>query len=146
MGENSHPMLGNYEHRIDQKGRIAIPARFRKEFAEGVVLTSGVDQCIIAYPASEWQKLSENYNLSPFSPSKNRDLIRFMFGNAFNVDLDGQGRVALPLSLRQQARIEEVAMIVGVNKYLEIWSKTIWEQESLRIRDAAWQLAEGSEN
>lgn len=47
MGENSHPMLGNYEHRIDQKGRIAIPARFRKEFAEGVVLTSGVDQCII---------------------------------------------------------------------------------------------------
>ncbi|MFO8100873.1 MAG: division/cell wall cluster transcriptional repressor MraZ [Dehalococcoidia bacterium] len=137
-------MLGNYEHRIDQKGRVAIPAKFRKEFAEGVVLTSGVDQCIIAYPASEWQKLSESYNLSPFSSSKNRDLTRFIFGNASNVELDRQGRVAIPFWLRQHARIEEAAMIIGVNRYLEIWSRENWEQESLRIREEAWNLAERS--
>ncbi len=139
-------MLGNYEHRIDQKGRIAIPARFRKEFAEGVVLTSGIDQCIIAYPVAEWQKLSESYNLSPFSPSKNRDFIRFIFTNACDVELDGQGRVALPLWLRQHARIEETVVIAGVNRYLEIWGKEAWGKENLRIREAAWQLAERSED
>ena len=139
-------MLGNYEHRIDQKGRVAIPAKFRKEFMDGVVLTSGVDQCVIAYPVSEWQKLSENYDLSPFSSSKNRELIRFIFGNAFNVELDRQGRVALPSWLRQHAQIKDAAIMVGVNRYLEIWGKEGWEQESLRISEAAWQLAEGSED
>ncbi len=138
-------MLGNYEHRIDQKGRIAIPSKFRKEFAEGVVLTSGIDQCIIAYPVTEWQKLSDNYDLSPFSTSKNRELTRFIFGNAFDIELDRQGRIALPLWLRQHARIKEIAMIVGVNKYLEIWSNEGWERESLRIKEAAWLLAEGRE-
>ena len=138
-------MLGNYEHRIDQKGRIAIPAKFRKEFAQGIVLTSGVDPCIIVYPFPEWQKLSENYNLSPFSPSKSRELRRFIFGYAANVELDRQGRVPLPSWLRDQKGIEDTAMIIGVNRYLEIWSKENWEKESLRIREEAWNLAERSE-
>ena len=138
-------MLGNFEHRIDQKGRVAIPAKFRKEFQDGVVLTRGVDKCVIAYPVSEWQKLSEDYTFSPFSPSKNRRLNRLIFGNAFDVDLDKQGRVALPSPLRQHAQIESVAVIVGGNSYVEIWGKELWENENLLIDEQAWQLAEGME-
>ena len=138
-------MLGNYEHRIDQKGRVAIPAKFRKEFQQGAVLTRGVDKCIIAYPISEWQKLSEDYAFSPFSPSKNRRLNRLIFGSAFDVDLDKQGRVALPSPLRQHAQIKDVAVVVGGNSYLEIWGKDIWENENFLIDEQAWQLAEGME-
>ena len=141
---NSLCMLGNYDHRIDQKGRVAIPAKFRKDFMDGAVLTAGIDQCIVAYPVSEWQKVSESNSHPSFSPSNDRDLSRFIFGNAFDVDLDKQGRVALPPRLRQRAQIEDSAMIVGVNKYMEIWSKEIWEQENLRISEAVWKLAEGS--
>ncbi len=138
-------MLGNYEHRIDQKGRVAIPAKFRKEFMDGVVLTSGIDKCVIVYPISEWQKLSDKYDHSPFSSSKKRQRMHFIFGNACDVELDKQGRIALPVWLRKHARITDTVMVVGTNRCLELWSNEDWEQEQLRNAEAAWQLAEESD-
>jgi len=138
-------ILGEYEHRIDQKGRVSIPAKLRKEFKDGVVLTRGVDRCALAYPVSEWQQVSDNYELSPFSPSKNRRLNRIIFGNAFDLELDKQGRVALPTPLREHAQIKDVAIMIGGNRYLEIWGKELWEHEKRLMDEQAWQLAEGIE-
>lgn len=138
-------LLGEYEYRIDQKGRVAIPAKLRKEFSDGLVLTRGFDKCMLAYPISEWNKISDNFSNLPTTRDKNRRLIRHTFASAFNVDLDGQGRIALPAPLRQHAQINETVVIAGGNKYLEIWSKELWEKELLLMDEQAWQLAEGME-
>ncbi|MFO8010333.1 MAG: division/cell wall cluster transcriptional repressor MraZ [Dehalococcoidia bacterium] len=139
-------LLGEYEYRIDQKGRLAIPAKFRKEFHGGVVLTRGIDKQILAFPLNEWQKLSENYEVSPFSPSKNRRLNRVIFSSAFDLELDRQGRVAIPQTLRELAQIKDRAVIAGTNKCLEIWSKELWEEEKKRMDEDAYRLAEGTED
>ncbi len=138
-------LLGEYEYRIDQKGRLAIPAKLRKEFHDGLVLTRGFDRCMLAYPMSEWQKISEQFSTLPTTRDKNRRLIRITFASAFNVELDAQGRVALPSPLRQYAQIKDSVVIAGGNKYLEIWSKQQWEAEQLLMDEQAWQLAEGME-
>ncbi|MCL0095509.1 division/cell wall cluster transcriptional repressor MraZ [Dehalococcoidia bacterium] len=138
-------LLGEYEHRIDRKGRVAIPAKLRKAFQEGLVLTRGVDRCMLAYPLAEWQRICESFADLPTTRDKNRRLIRITFASAFSAELDGQGRVALPLPLREYARIKEVVVMAGVNKYLEIWSKESWEKEKQLMEEQAWQLAEGME-
>lgn len=138
-------LLGEYECRIDQKGRVAVPAKLRREFQGGLVLTRGVDQCILAYPALEWRKVSDEYEFSPFSPGKNRRLNRIIFGSAFDLELDRQGRVALPSPLRQHAQIRDVVVMVGGNRYLELWSKDAWENEKRLMDEQAEQLAEGIE-
>ena len=144
-GDNTSMLLGEYECRIDQKGRVAIPAKLRKEFQDGLVLTRGVDKCMLAYPVTEWGKVSNDYEFSPFSPGKNRRLNRMIFGGAFELELDKQGRVALPSPLRQHAQISETAIMIGGNKFLEIWSKEMWDNEKLLMDEQAWQLAEGIE-
>jgi MraZ protein len=138
-------LLGQYEYQIDQKGRIAIPPKLRKEFQGGLVITRGFDKCMVAYPLTEWRKISENFSNLPNTRDKNRRLTRITFAGAFQVEIDGQGRVALPLPLRQYAQIKETVIMAGGNTYLEIWSKELWEQEQLLMDEQAWQLAEGME-
>ncbi|MBT9148852.1 MAG: Transcriptional regulator MraZ [Dehalococcoidia bacterium] len=138
-------ILGEYEYRIDQKGRVAIPAKLRKAFQDGLVLTRGFDRCILAYPLPEWQRICERFADLPTTRDKNRRLIRITFASAFSAELDGQGRVALPSPLREYAGIKDVAVMAGGNKYLEIWSKESWENEKLLMDERAWQLAEGME-
>jgi MraZ protein len=138
-------ILGEYEYRIDQKGRVAIPAKLRKEFQGGLVLTRGVDGCMLAYPLPEWQRICDSFADLPTTRDRNRRLIRLTFANAFSTELDGQGRVALPLPLRKFAGIKEVAVMAGANKYLEIWSKESWEKEKLLMDEQAWRIAEGLE-
>jgi len=138
-------LLGEYEYRIDQKGRVAIPAKLRKEFGEELVLTRGFDRCIIAYPLPEWHNISDKFADFPSTRDKHRRLIRLTFANAFNVELDKQGRVPLPSPLRQYAQIKEVVLMAGGNKYLEIWAKELWDEEKQLMDEQAWQLAEGME-
>ena len=138
-------LLGEYEYRIDQKGRVAIPAKLRKEFHEGLVLTRGFDRCILVYPLSEWHKICQSFANLPITRDKNRRLIRITFAAAFCAELDGQGRIALPSPLREYAQIKDVVIMAGGNRYLEIWSKELWEKEKLLMEEQAWQLAEGME-
>lgn len=137
--------LGEYEYRIDQKGRVAIPAKLRKEFQDGLVLARGFDKCILAYPLPEWRKISDSFADLPTTRDKNRRLIRLTFASAFLAELDGQGRVALPSPLREYAQIKEIAIMAGGNNYLEIWGKELWEKEQQLMDEQAWQLAEGME-
>jgi len=136
---------GIYEHRIDLKGRVAVPAKFRKVFHGGLVLARGLDGYILAYTLEEWQKISEKFANLPTTLHKNRRLIRSMFAWAFSVEFDRQGRIALPLPLRQDAQIKDVVIMVGGNKYLEIWSKESWEKEEESIKEEAWLISERTE-
>ena len=137
--------LGEYEYHIDQKGRISIPARFRQEFQGGVVLSRGFDKCIIVHSLNEWRKATEHVISSFVVPDRQRRLNRVIFSASFNQELDRQGRVILPLILKEYAEIRDGVVIVGMNTHLEIWSKENWELERTKLAESAWRVAEGIE-
>lgn len=136
---------GEYEYKIDPKGRVAIPPKFRGDFWEGIVLAKGFERCIIAYPPSVWKETADKFNALPITRSRERRIGRVIFATAFNLELDEQGRVILPPKLRQYADIKETVVIAGINNYLEIWSKELWEEEQALMDEQAWQITEGME-
>jgi len=137
--------IGEFEHKIDDKGRVPIPPRFRRELREGVVLTPGIERCIIAYTPSEWQKIATSLTASPISPGKLRRLNRALFATAFSLSIDGQGRVTLPLPLRQYAGVESEVIVAGANTYFELWDKDEWQSEKATSLEQAWQIIESLE-
>jgi MraZ protein len=137
--------FGEFEYKIDDKGRVPIPPRFRRELKEGVILAPGVEKCITVYPLAEWKKLAETLTTSSVTLSKLRRLKRAIFATAFSLRMDGQGRIALPISLRQYAEIVDEVVIVGANNYLEIWNKVHWQEEKTISREQAWQIIESLE-
>ena len=137
--------FGEFEYKIDEKGRVPIPPRFRRELKEGVVLTLGVEKCITAYALSEWKKLAATLTTGSVTPSKLRRLNRAIFATAFSLNIDGQGRIALPIPLRQYADIEDEVVIAGANNYLELWNKEQWEAEKAISQEQTWQIIESLE-
>jgi len=134
--------FGEFEYRIDEKGRVPIPPRFRGELRDGIVLTPGIERCINAYPLSEWKKVATTLTTGSISPGKMRKLNRAIFATAFRLTMDGQGRVALPIPLRDYAGIEDEVVIAGVNTYLELWNKEQWEVEKEASQEQAGQIIE----
>jgi MraZ protein len=137
--------FGEFEYKIDDKGRVPIPPRFRRELKNGVVLAPGAEMCITIYPVAEWKKLAESLTSSTISRSKLRRLKRALFAAAFNLRMDGQGRIALPNSLREYAEIVDEVVIAGANNYLEIWNTVHWEEEKAVSQEQAWQIIESLE-
>jgi MraZ protein len=136
---------GEFDYKIDDKGRVPIPPRFRNALKDGVVLTPGAEKCITAYTIIEWKKLSTTLTSSPLSRSKMRKLSRVFFATAFSTRIDGQGRVAIPAPLREHAGIVDEVIIAGANTYLEIWNKVLWEEEKEISQQQAWQIIESLE-
>ena len=137
--------FGEFDYKIDEKGRVPIPPRFRNALKDGVVLTPGIEKCITAYTLTEWKKLAAELTGSSATPSKLRKLNRAIFATAFNTKMDGQGRVALPAPLREHAEIMDEVVIAGANNYLEIWNKVHWEEEKATSQEQAWQIIESLE-
>ncbi len=137
--------FGEFEYKIDEKGRVLLPPKFRKELKDGVVLTPGTEKCVIAYPLAEWKKLAATLTTSSVAPSKLRKLNRAIFATAFNLNLDGQGRVPLPIPLRRYAGIRDEVIVAGANNYLELWNKEQWEVEKAAGQEQAWQIIESLE-
>jgi len=137
--------FGEYEYRVDEKGRVPLPPKFRQEFRDGVMLTRGAEKHIIAYPLDQWRRVAESLSTQPMTPSKLRRLKRVVFGAAFSQILDGQGRVALPTHLREYAEIGDAAVVVGANDYFEIWNKELWNSEKALAEEQAWQIIESLE-
>jgi MraZ protein len=137
---------GEYEYKIDDKGRVPVPPKFRNALKDGLVLTVGAEKCITAYTLTEWKKLSASLTASSLTRSKMRRLNRFLFATAFVTRVDGQGRVALPAPLREHAQIADEVAIVGLNTNLEIWNKALWEEEKNVSQEQAWQIIESLEN
>lgn len=137
--------LGEYELRIDHKGRVAIPARFRDAFREGLVISRGFDKCLFVYTGVEWNKVAEKLVSLPVTQLNPRRAVRFIFSGAFNLNLDRQGRIVLPPALRQYAGINEEAVIAGIYSHLQIWSRELWEDEKRYMAEHAIEIAEAIE-
>jgi MraZ protein len=118
--------LGEFEHTIDGKGRLTIPAKFRDELASGVVVTRGLDGCLWAYSRSEWERLAEKISQLPTTNPNARNFARFMFSSAFDSIPDRQGRVLIPQNLRDYAGIENETVVIGVMNRVEIWTPDKW--------------------
>ncbi len=137
--------LGEFQYKIDDKGRVPIPPRYRKELVDGLVVMPGPEKCLSAFTPDEWSKQTDRINASSVAPSKRRRLERALYGLAFDLSLDGQGRIALPQQLRDYADIENEAVVVGANTTLELWDKDLWEAEKEASQQQVWQIIEGLE-
>ena len=115
--------LGEYEYRLDQKGRVAIPPKARGDFSDGIVVTRGYDNCIVAYTTTTWDRLAEEYASLPGTDRGARLVNRLVFSSAFRLTLDRLGRLGLPTPLREYAQIDEEVVVAGVGSHLEIWGK-----------------------
>lgn len=119
--------MGEYEHTIDAKSRLIVPAKFREELGDTFVVTKGLDNCLFVYPMEEWKTLEKTMRGLPFTKSDARAFSRFFFSGANECDVDKQGRVLIPASLRKYAQLEKDVVIIGVASRVEIWSKELWE-------------------
>lgn len=120
-------LTGTHTYQLDPKGRMSLPARFRAAFAEGAWLTLGQEGCLYAFPAEEWHRQSEEARATPQSGPQARAYARMFFGNAEQVDLDGQGRLLVPQKLRAQLGIGREAVVRGVGSYMEIWERATFD-------------------
>jgi MraZ protein len=137
---------GEYSYKIDEKGRVPVPPKFRNALKDGMVLTPGAEKCITVYTALEWKKLSAKLTGNALSRSKMRKLSRVLFATAFSTRTDNQGRIPIPAPLREHAGIIDDVVIAGANTYLEIWDKAAWEEEKRISQEQAWQIIESLEN
>lgn len=119
--------LGEFAHNADAKGRVFIPSRFRDELGEGFVVTRGIDRCLCVYPKTEWEKFSAK--IDEFPTVQARKIRRFIYSAASDPQLDSQGRILIPQTLREYAGIEKDIVVLGVGAYIEIWSQQAWENE-----------------
>jgi MraZ protein len=137
--------FGEHEYKVDEKGRVPIPPKFRQEFQDGAMLGRGVDKCVSVYTPSEWKRVADNLSSNTGAPSKRRMMDRFLFGLANEAQLDGQGRVAIPATLREYAGIVGEAVVVGANDRIEIWGKDLWEAQKAEAEQQAWDITESLE-
>lgn len=119
--------MGEYQHSLDAKGRLIIPAKFREELGEGAILTRGLDNCLFLFPAEEWGILESKLKTLPLTKGDARQFVRFLFSGATECEMDKQGRIILPQNLRDFATIDKDAVVIGVSSRIEIWSKEKWE-------------------
>jgi len=119
-------LIGEYTHIIDDKKRLAIPAKIRKELGAKAVITRGLDNCLFIYPSKEWQKLVEKLSNLPIGQRDTRGFSRLMLAGASEVDLDTLGRVLVPDYLKEYAQLKKNVVIAGVYNRLEIWDETKW--------------------
>lgn len=122
------PLFGEHRYRLDPKGRISLPERFREAFADGVWLTLGQDGCLIAFPREEWDRQLTRMDERSLSDPDARAFERFFMANTAQMDLDGQGRVVIPQKLRQKAALGGEVFVNGAGRRLEIWDVAAWER------------------
>lgn len=136
--------MGEYNHSIDEKGRLIIPSRFRYELGESFVLTKGLDGCLCIYPNTEWEALLEKLRSLPLTNRNARKITRFLVSGAATCELDRQGRILVPAPLREHAGITKDAVLTGNLERIEIWDKARWEEYSSYddVEDIAESLAD----
>ncbi|HEY4527738.1 MAG TPA: division/cell wall cluster transcriptional repressor MraZ [Candidatus Paceibacterota bacterium] len=134
--------IGEYIHNLDAKKRLAVPAKFRSELGKKAVLARGPDKCLALYPLKEWEKVANKIAELPTGDRQFRSFARFFLSGASEVELDGLGRILIPDFLKEHAGLKEEAVIIGVQKRIEIWERSRWEEYKREIEGAADELAE----
>lgn len=134
--------IGEYQHTVDDKGRIAIPSKFRGDLTKGAVVTRGLDRCLFVYTMEEWEKLAQKLVQLPISQSKSRAFARLMLAGAMDVQLDKQGRIVLPEYLREYAGVTKKTVIAGLYNRLEIWEEASWQKYKTATEKESNDIAE----
>jgi transcriptional regulator MraZ len=136
-------LLGEYEHTIDDKNRLTLPAKFREAFEDGCVVTRGLDGCLHAWPQVAWQQLVDSRLASlDLLSVQGRRLHRHFFSGANETAPDKQGRVSIPPALLTHAKLGRDVVVAGVNDHLEIWDRAAWKRELAEVEGSAEDVAE----
>lgn len=138
--------IGEYEHNVDAKGRLIMPAKLRDEIGDTFILTKGLDGCLFAYSQKEWTNFDEKLKSLPLAQKEARNFVRYFLSGAVECEIDKQGRFLIPAQLRKHASLEKEVIIIGVGTRLEIWSKDLWLNYSSDENISAEQIAENMSN
>ena len=134
--------MGEYQHSVDAKGRLIVPAKFRERLNETFIITRGLDNCLFGYPMDEWRKLEEKLKELPMTKKDTRAFVRFFFSGATEVEIDKQGRINIPTTLLSHAHITKECVIIGVAARIEIWAREAWEDYFKESEESFNEIAE----
>ena len=124
---------GEFRHTVDEKGRLAVPIRFRPDLAQGAVVSKWIDGCLALFPRAAWDEFEDKTAALPVTDTGARTFQRFLFGAAFDIELDRQGRLVVPAVLREFAGLESDVVVVGQRNHLEFWSPASWQKFSAQM-------------
>jgi MraZ protein len=134
--------MGEYQHSIDDKGRLIIPAKFREDLGASFVVTRGLDNCLFVYPRNEWERIESKLKTLPFTRADARAFTRFFFSGATECELDKQGRANIPNHLREYAKILRECVVIGVSDRVEIWGREAWDAYCTESAGSFAEIAE----
>lgn len=138
--------IGEFNHAVDVKGRLSMPAKFRENLGEVFYITKGLDHCLFVFPESEWRIFEEKLKTLPLTNKNARAFVRLFFAGAAEASFDKQGRILVPQTLREHAEIDKEVVVIGVGQRIEIWSTDQWsnynDPENISYDEIAEQMAE----
>jgi MraZ protein len=134
--------IGEYQHQLDTKGRVAVPVKFRAQLINGAIITRGIDRCLFLFSAKDWEMLAQKLAGLPIGKANSRSIVRHMLGGAMEVDIDTQGRILIPEYLRKYAGITKQAVIAGLYSRVEVWDVSLWESAKAKTEGASDEIAE----
>lgn len=134
--------IGEFSHNLDEKGRVAIPAKFRNKISGGAIITRGLDKCLFVFTKKDWEKLAGKLIELPLSQANSRAFVRLMLSGASDVDLDKQGRILIPDYLRKYAGVTKAVKVIGVYNRVEVWNEKTWETYKNKTEGASDEIAE----
>ena len=134
--------IGKYEHRLEEKGRLSIPKKFRSQLAAGAILSQGLDGCLFLYPVARWEQLINKLSQLPLTRSDARSFTRVLSYGAVEVDIDQLGRILIPDYLRQFAALSDVCIVAGAIERIEIWDQVKFASYSTKVNKNAESIAE----
>jgi MraZ protein len=135
-------LLGEHQHNLDNKGRIAIPAKFKEKLAAGAIITRGLDNCLFVFASGEWEALAAKLVALPLAQANSRAFVRLMLAGASDVVLDNQGRILIPDYLRKYADLKKQVVVAGLYNRVEIWDMEKWEAYKKKTEIASDEIAE----
>ena len=134
--------MGEYNHTIDAKGRVILPADFRSELGESFIITKGLDSCLFIYTMTEWENLSTKLKQLPLAKAEARAFVRFFFSGARQLECDKQGRFLVPAALRAHAKLQKDVVLIGISSRIELWSREEWNRYNEEINPSVSSIAE----
>lgn len=135
-------LIGEFQHNIDTKGRLIMPAKFRPDLGQVFIITRGLDGCLFGFPMEAWEKIQEKLKQLPLAKKDARKFTRFFYSAATEVEIDKQGRINLPSNLIEFAKIDKECRVIGVSDRIEIWSSELWEEFAEDAQDNFEEIAE----
>jgi MraZ protein len=135
-------ILGEYQHNLDSKGRIAVPAKFRAHLNAGAIITRGLDKSLFVFSLKEWEVLAQKLISLPLVQANSRAFVRLMLAGASDVQPDSQGRILIPDYLRKYADLGKRAIVAGLYNRIEIWNAETWKQYKLKTETESEEIAE----